>query len=286
MTTSRTRPIGASERAGVLQPQNLARFSAQWLEPATDVCGVVDTYWAVQWNLAPRESVSQRIIDYPAVTLSIEHGDVPASFIATAVRSKAWSREIGGRGSVFAIRLRPAGLAVLTDLDPSTLEPETELTPAVDPRAHQLLHAIAAHDGPESRARHADNLIRAYLDERPLSRAQRLANAAVAALAASPHVRSGRAVAEELGTSERTLQRVLRQTVGRGPNEIARRIRLQEVVQRLSAPGSLIATVAADLGYSDQAHLTNEFRSVAGVTPGGYLSELERSQRYLLRPGT
>ncbi|MBH0117303.1 helix-turn-helix transcriptional regulator [Salinibacterium sp. NG253] len=284
MTNSRGRKIGADERSGVLRPQNLTRFSAQWLEPATDLRDVVDTYWAVQWKLDPGETVTQRIIDHPALTMSIEEGDVPAPFMMTAIRTKAWSREISGAGSVFAIRLRPAGIAVITDFQPSLLAPETEITLEVDTRAHRVLREIGARSSVDDRVLQADNLIREFLAERPLTRSQRLANSAVDALVASPRVRTGREVAAELAVSERTLQRALRETVGHGPNEIARRIRLQEVVRRLSQPDTTIAGVAFDLNYVDQAHLTNEFRSVSGVTPGQYLAELSRARTELVRP--
>lgn len=69
------------------------------------------------------------------------------------------------------------------------------------------------------------------------------------------------------------------------PSEIARRIRLQEVVRRFSIPGAHIATVAADLPHTDQAHVTNEFHSVTGVTPGRYLRDLGRSQSDLSEYG-
>lgn len=272
------RRIDVTERSGVLEPANLERFSAQWLTPAVGVRDVVDTYWAVSWTLDQGEAVTQRIIDHPAITLSIERGDVPAPFMVTAVRPKAWSRVIVGEGSVFAVRLRPAGLAVLSDLEPAALADEAEVTEDSEPRAHGLLQAISIAGSPEERARRADAIIGGCLRERPLSRTHQLANAAVSALVASPRVRTGRAVAAELGTSERTLQRALRETIARGPNDVARRIRLQEAVRQLSAPGADIATVAANLGYADQAHLTTEFRSVAGVTPGRYVRELRQAQ--------
>lgn len=63
--------------------------------------------------------------------------------------------------------------------------------------------------------------------------------------------------------------------------EIARRVRLQEVVRRLSAEKSDIARLAIELGYVDQAHLTNDFRRVANVTPGAYIAALTRSQAAL-----
>lgn len=96
-------------------------------------------------------------------------------------------------------------------------------------------------------------------------------------------------MAAELGTSERTLQRALRATLGLGPNDVARRIRLQEVVRRLSEPGANMTAIAAELGYVDQAHLINEFRAVSGTTPGRYVRMVQAADaqlRGLAEPGT
>ncbi|WP_291045943.1 helix-turn-helix domain-containing protein [Herbiconiux sp.] len=277
----RIRPIGDDERSGVFTPSHLVRFEATWVEPAEAVREVVDTYWAVRWKLPPGEVVMQRIVDFPAITLSIEHGDVSAPLMVTAVRPGAWSRAIRGRGSVFAVRLRPAGLGVLSGLAAAALPHEQPLTHSLDERAHGALSSIASASSVGDRAAAADEAVLELLRERPPSAMQRLANAAVDALTATPRVRSGREVAAELGTSERTLQRALRTTIGIGPNEVARRVRLQEVIRRLSAPGADATATAIDLGYVDQAHLINEFRTVAGMTPGRYLRELESTARQL-----
>lgn len=280
---SRARHIDDGERSGVLVPSNLARFRAEWIEPTPEVREVVETYWSVEWQLAPGEAVTQRIIDFPALTLSVEEGDVPAPFVLTAVRPGAWSRVIQGSGRVFAVRLRPAGLAVVADVDVLSIDHENAVNPQFDQRAHLLLQEISLGQSVAERASYADDSILRLLQERPMSRAQRIANMAVDALTRSPVVRSGTAVANELGISERTLQRALRATVGLGPNDVARRIRLQEVVRRLSAADSDAAATAADLGYVDQAHLINEFRSVAGVTPGAYVRQLSEAASRLVK---
>ncbi|SMH50988.1 AraC-type DNA-binding protein [Rathayibacter oskolensis] len=278
MVTERGQKVEPAERSGVLHPSNVERFAARWITPAADVREVVDTYWSVEWRLAEDETIDQRIIDHPSVTLSVERGRVVAPFVVSAVRTRAWQRTISGAGDVFALRLRPAGLAVLTDLDPSTLTGERVIT-AVDHRAHRLLEEIAESSDADGRARRADDLIRASLRERPLTEQGRLANAALDLLTAQPHVRPVSEVARALRTSPRSLQRALALTLGRGPAEVARRVRLQEVVRRLSSGHSSIAAIATDLGYTDQAHLTNEFHAVTGTTPGAYLAETENGPR-------
>ncbi|KQQ00120.1 hypothetical protein ASG06_16700 [Rathayibacter sp. Leaf185] len=268
------RPIGGTERSGILAPRNLERFSASMITPSAAVRDVVDTYWTARWRLEDGDSIDQRIIDHPSVTLSIERGRVLAPFVVSAVRATAWRRTIEGSGDVFAIRLRPAGLGVLTDLDPAVLVGEREITVA-DRRAHRLLSRIAAAPDDSARALAADALVHELLIERPMTGRQRLANAAVDLLTAQPRVRPVADIAAELRSSPRSLQRAVALSVGRGPHEVARRIRLQEVVRRLSARED-IAAIAAELGYTDQAHLTNEFRAVAGTTPGAYVAELHR----------
>ena len=88
----------------MLAPDNLSRYHAHWVTPDPAVADVVDQYWHVSWNLGDR-SIDQRIIDAPAVTLTVEEGDVPAPLVITGVQARAWRRTIHGHGRVFAIRL-------------------------------------------------------------------------------------------------------------------------------------------------------------------------------------
>ncbi|WP_127794830.1 helix-turn-helix transcriptional regulator [Agromyces sp. LHK192] len=280
-------PIGAPERSGVLAPGNLARYSAQRLRPAAAIADLVDTYWSVSWSFPRDEAVVQRIIDHPAITLSVEEGSVPSPLTVSCVRPGAWKRTIEGRGSVFAIRLRPAGLAVVADLDAAALAREQPLTPSLDRRAHELLSAVAAVPASDldGRAGAADAAIARALAERRPSPAGILANNAVDALVESPRIRPIDAIAHELGVSARTLQRACRATLGIGPGHVARRVRLQEVVRRLSVVDADVGATAAELGYADQAHLINDFRHATGLTPGAHVSEERRTREQLVGGG-
>jgi AraC-like DNA-binding protein len=267
-----SRSIAPHERTGVLHPENLARYAARWIDPGPAVAEVVDRYWHVRWALPPREFIDQRIVTLPAVTLSIESGDVPAPLVVTGAQQNAWERRIGGHGEVFAVRLRPAGLAVLGDLSAASILDATDaVTRELDPRLHEILSEIASVSGVEARAAAADQVIAAQLALHPIDAEGRLANDILDELTARLRTRAGRGLAEHLSVTERAIQRALHRTIGIGPKRVSRLVRLQEVARELSSTGAPdLATLAAELGYSDQAHLQHDFRDVTGVTPGAY----------------
>lgn len=268
------RDIEPDERSGVLHPGNLARYRARWFAPAAAVADVVETYWSVQWDLGA-EAIAQRIVAAPAATLSLERGAVPAALVVTGVHARPWERVITGSGRVFGIRLRPAGPAVLGDLAPAdTADATLPVTEALDARLHGFLAALPLDAEPEAQAASADARIARAIADRPVPPLHRLANDVVARLGERGPAPVG-ALAADLGVSARTVQRALRATLGQGPSWVGRWIRLQEVVRRLSASDAPPASeVAAALGYVDQAHLVNDFRSAVGMTPGAYVRSL------------
>jgi AraC-like DNA-binding protein len=76
-------------------------------------------------------------------------------------------------------------------------------------------------------------------------------------------------LAQELGLGHRTLERMVLRELGMTPRALIRLVRLRHVLGALRerAAGSL-ADLAQAFGYADQAHLTREFRSLTGRTPG------------------
>jgi AraC-like DNA-binding protein len=76
-------------------------------------------------------------------------------------------------------------------------------------------------------------------------------------------------VAAAVGLSTRQLRRRCHAAVGYGPKTLQRVLRFRRFVSRIDAcPGTLdLAAIAAEAGYADQAHLTRECGSLAGLTP-------------------
>jgi AraC-like DNA-binding protein len=75
-------------------------------------------------------------------------------------------------------------------------------------------------------------------------------------------------VAGQLGIGERQLRRRCQAAVGYGPRMLNRVLRFRRFVSRIDAGGDFdLATIAAEAGYADQAHLTRESNELAGLTP-------------------
>jgi AraC family transcriptional regulator len=75
------------------------------------------------------------------------------------------------------------------------------------------------------------------------------------------------ALAGRLGVSPETLTAVFRRQHGCTIPEYVRRRRLEHAKQTLATTAMPISEVAVDAGFSDQAHLTREFRRAVGSTP-------------------
>lgn len=76
-------------------------------------------------------------------------------------------------------------------------------------------------------------------------------------------------VAREIGISRQHLARQFRHHVGMSPKTFARVMRFRRLLSSLR-PNPDWADVAAQHGYCDQAHLIDDFRELAGETPGAF----------------
>jgi AraC-like DNA-binding protein len=74
--------------------------------------------------------------------------------------------------------------------------------------------------------------------------------------------------------SERSVQRHFHLALGMTPKQLSQIQRARAAVDRLERGGA-IAAVAAELGYSDQAHMTRSLKAIMGRTPG----EIVRARR-------
>lgn len=80
-------------------------------------------------------------------------------------------------------------------------------------------------------------------------------------------------LAEEVGWSRRHLGERFRTELGLAPKQAARVLRFERAGRLLRSGRTDLAALAAECGFYDQAHLTNEWRALAGCTPGTWIAE-------------
>ncbi|WP_439902808.1 helix-turn-helix domain-containing protein [Microbacterium azadirachtae] len=247
---------------GVLYPARLPQFHR--LPPPADAAELVEWCWIPEWDIEPGRSSRQELVSFPALNVVVEGSGT----VLSGATTRASSRDLTGRGWAVGALLRPAAVAALTET-PITLLDRVEPFDAPGlPEA--VAHAMASGEGHRERA---VAVLCAWLRDRvgEVTAPQRHANAMARLLMSDPSVRTPEQAAARLAVSVRTLQRMAHRHVGLSPAAIIRRRRLQEAAERIRTdPDTDLATVAAELGYADQAHLANDFRAVLGITASSY----------------
>ncbi|MDT0203420.1 helix-turn-helix domain-containing protein [Nocardioides sp. AE5] len=255
---------------GILYPARLPTFHRVPAPPV--LSDRVRWFWIPEWDLAPGRTSRQEILPFPASNLVVQSDGVTVAGPCT----RRSHRDLIGSGWAVGALLRPAAVPTVLP-DPGLVRDQEIAWPAPD--LHRAVVGAMADRGATPAERRA-TAVAAYvawlLDHLPpVDDDGELANAMEDVVAGDRAVVRVEQVAAALGVSTRTLQRLARRHVGLPPLAMIRRHRLQEAAHRLrEEPGLGLARVAAELGYADQAHLARDFRTVLGLRPGAYRSEV------------
>lgn len=254
---------------GILHPARLPVFTR--VPPPDHVATLVRWFWVPQWDVEPGRTSRQHVVGFPASNLVVESGPGGVGFVGLAgPTSRRSHQDLTGRGWAVGAHLLPAAVPAFTD-DPGAL---------VDRYVHRehpdLLAVVSAAmtTGPaDTRPQRASEAFADWLAAHvpPPGADALLANAVVELVDGDSTLVRVEDLAARLSLSVRTLQRLTRRHVGLPPAAMIRRRRLQEAAARVrSDPSADLASIAADLGYADHAHLTHDFRAVLGMAPTHY----------------
>ncbi|MFT4199490.1 helix-turn-helix domain-containing protein [Gordonia sp. (in: high G+C Gram-positive bacteria)] len=257
---------------GVLYPTRLPSFTR--IGPPARVADLVGWFWIPEWDLPPGRSSRQHLVAYPSCNLVVEADGVGLAGPSTRISH----RDLTGRGWAVGALLRPAAVATLTE-DPGSLR--DAYAPVRAPDLHTAVCAAMSGSDQADRHRAAVEAYSDWLVERVgLATAEaRLANEMAGLLMTDSSVLRLDDAAQALAVSSRTLQRLARRYVGVSPTAIIRRRRLQEAAQVIrDDPHPDLSAIAADLGYADHAHLTNDFAAVLAFTPSAYRATIRSDE--------
>ncbi|MBI2708615.1 MAG: helix-turn-helix transcriptional regulator [Actinobacteria bacterium] len=263
------RPVEDDARGIVAPDLGLTHFRLERFPPSPSVGRFVDRYWVVTWDRCGQPPYTQHVLAHPVVNISFVDG---GPGIVHGPTTRLGSRTLVGAGRALGVMFRPAGFRPMLRRSMSTIvDADVRLGTVLGAAAAGVAAAVARASGPEDMAMVVDGALRSLV---PHGRRSSEATTELAEqIAADPACRRVEALAAGQAVSVRQLQRRFADHVGLSPKAVIRRYRLYEAAERARAgPAVDWAALAAELGYSDQAHLTREFTDLLGLSPGRYVA--------------
>jgi len=224
----------------------------------------------VRWDLHGRQAHHSTVITFPVMHITHEWGtDAPRhgfplpSTLVHGVVEHVFRTTLTGNGEVVGARFRPGGFTArfgrpasdytgrVTPVDNELFRGAVDLVDSASAAASGLDDVIAAGDTDDATYRQLTLLLDRIRDDQGLHRVEQV-------MVHSPW-------------SVRTTQRVFSRYVGVPVKWVLCRYRLQQAALAIETePGVDFADLAVRLGWYDQAHFAKDFRSMLGITPGGY----------------
>lgn len=239
--------------------------------PAARHTDLVRHYWVPVWDLPDGGDLTEQVLQYPSCLVVISstyarfYGVVPGCSQV----------ELAGKGWAVGVTLQPgAGPTVFGEDDVSHLgDTHVDLSSvsSMDPAVGPVRTTMSEDPSAPEAHRAAISLLEGLLDDlSPVGDEGRLVTRWVQRVESAPDLRTVTELARYASVSERQLQRVVRRYLGLTPKWLIQRRRLHEATDRLKHGTMSLAGLAAELGYTDQAHFTRDFRRVTGYSPGAF----------------
>ena len=274
-----TRPTGHGRARGLVSSRASGRrVEAFTYAPSPEFSDVVATYWSGRWDLRGQPPHRTELLSDPCVHFVFEEGGVHAGSRLVGVWTRLWRRTLENSGRVRGVKLRAGAVRAFLNTpafrytnhivplgqvfgaEIATLEKQI-LAPSSDEEAFLILQSWLGGRRLDSNRTHVSLAIEL---------AERVAN--------DPDLTSVERLAETAGLSLRALQRLFRDFLGASPKWVIRRNRLQEVALRIErGQAPTLAALAAELGYTDQAHLARDFKSAVGKSPSDFALSVRAS---------
>jgi len=249
--------------------------------PAVPLRPYVEHYWLIDWDLS--EPYATHVVPHPCVNLVFQrYADRPGFGEVTGAGRELFAQKLTGRGRVCGVQFRPGGFRPFTPERPATAWTDRRLPLAAVFGAGEAAGAVAEPPDAAAAVLEPEDedarvaALDAFLIPRLRAEPHTLAQAGLA-MALADRIRTDRTIrrvadfAASEGLSVRALQRLFAGYVGVSPKWVLLRYRVHEALERAASDAEVDwAALAAELGYSDQAHLIREVTATVGVPPTAY----------------
>ena len=257
----------AGPARGVLQSQPSAgQFRHVRRSPAPELAHCIAHYWFVSWDLRGLEPHTAETIPHPNVHAIFE----PVGSTVAGVQTAKFSRRLEGRSHAFGIKFTPGAFRAFLNAPVSSLADRTvPIREVFGSEIEALETVLATSDDEKLSIAAANDFFSARVPQ--VDESAVLAAEMVNRIFSEPDIRTVDDLSARSSMGKRSLQRLFNEYVGVSPKWVIRRYRLHELLEHLhSGAEPDYAQLALELGYYDQAHLINDFRSIVGYSPGLY----------------
>jgi AraC-like DNA-binding protein len=223
-------------------------------------------FWMIQWDLRSCEPQLVENLPHPNVHVIFEEDGA----VVSGVQTRKFSRVIEGCSQVFGVKFRAGGFRPFLGDAVSTIADRVVPAKTVFGKDVEALRAVlisSAKEAEKLEAAGAFFLARVPKPDKMAALTDRL----VSRILDEPEIKTVDDLVAHAGLGKRSLQRIFNEYVGVSPKWVIRRYRLHEVMERLNSGAQPDwAQLALELGYFDQAHLINDFKSILGYSPTQY----------------
>ncbi len=276
-----TRPTGVGRARGLVSDRvSGRRIESQTFAPCAALADVVACHWVGRWDLPKDAPHHTELLGDPCVHIVFEQTADRLESRVVGVWTRLWRRTLEGKGLVRGVKVRAGAARAFLPSDAidyacrlTPLDVAMKLSRKVTTRLERAV--LGAVDDGEAFA-----LLEAWLTSLRILDADGHTSFAVALvdrIGKDSDLTTMERLSEVSGLGPRALQRIFREHVGASPKWVIRRNRLQEVALRIErGDARSLADLAAELGYTDQAHLARDFKSATGKAPSAFRSEAKR----------
>jgi AraC-like DNA-binding protein len=234
--------------------------------PADDLAFWIAHYWMIRWDLRGCEPYVAESLPHPNVHVIFE----TAGSVVAGVQTRMFSRVLEGQSQVFGIKFKPGGFRPFLKFATSKLADRVVAAESILGKDVNALESILLSSGEENEKVEAANAFFRARMPKPDAVIEGVGRI-VERILEERDIKTVDDLVDRTGIGKRSLQRMFNEYVGVSPKWVIRRYRLHELVERFNSNDEpRWADLALELGYFDQAHLINDFRSITGYSPTEY----------------
>lgn len=244
------------------------------VKPSLKLSNFIETFWLVSWDLRGKQAHVQQNIPDPCINMVFE---AKQSRIVGAVTQR-YSVELKDKGRIFGIKFHAGGFHNFSALPASSLtDKSVKIESIFGSESHSLIEKLASANDIDLMIKLSESFLLAGTQS--VKESTNKVGEIISKIEQDQTITRVAQLSEVFGLSVRGLQRLFSHQVGVSPKWIIRKYRIREILTRLENGEHDWQALITHLDYFDQSHFIKDFQEIVGVTPSGYIAQLQSAKR-------